>query len=317
MSWDRHVGRRIKLRDLYILMAVVEARGIGKAANHLNMSQPAVSNAVADLERAIGVRLLDRSRQGVAPTSYGRAIIRRGVAVFDELRQGVKDIELIADPTAGELLIGCSEATAVGPVLAVINRLSRRHPRISFHVVTGAPPTLHRELMERNVELVISWTTGVVAEEHMVVEVLFDDSVVVAAGTQNPWTRRRRIELAELVNEPWTLPPFDSVIGALAVEAFRASGLEPPRATVITLSLNMRNRLLATGHFLTVLPGFALTLPGKHPWLKALPVELPNAYGTTAIITLRNRTLSPLAELFIETLRAITKPLAIAQRRVI
>jgi DNA-binding transcriptional LysR family regulator len=310
MSWDRHIGRRLKLRDLYILMAVVEAKGMGKAAGRLNMTQPAVSNAIADLENAIGVRLLDRSRQGIEPTPYGRALIRRSVAVFDELREGVKDIEFLADPTAGELRIGCSDAMADGPVLAVIDRLSRRHPRIVFHVVTGAPPTLLRELMERNVTLVITAITEAVAEEHMVVEILLDVCVAVAAGIQNPWTRRRRIELAELVNEPWALPPLHSFTTAFIGEAFRANGLEPPRATVITQSLYMRNRLLATGRFLTVLPNYMLTSPGKNPSLKALPVELPNARWTVGVVTLKDRMLSPLAELFIETVRAVGKPLA-------
>jgi DNA-binding transcriptional LysR family regulator len=152
--------------------------------------------------------------------------------------------------------------------------------------------------------------TGAEAESDMVVEIPFYESVVVAAGLQNPWTRRRKIALAELVNEPWTLLPFDNFVCALAVEAFRVSGLKPPRPTVITLSHNMRNKLVETGRFLTVQPRFSLTLPGRHPTLKALPVELPNARGTIAIVTLRQRTLSPLAELFIKTARAVTKQVA-------
>jgi DNA-binding transcriptional LysR family regulator len=143
----------------------------------------------------------------------------------------------------------------------------------------------------------------------MVVESLFDDALVVVAATHNPWARRRRIELAELVNEPWTMPPFDSYAGAFFVDAFRASGLKPPRATVTTLSMEMRRRLLATGRFLTLLASYSVMLPGKHPSVKALPVELPYVRGTIAIVTLRDRTLSPLAELFIKTARSVAKPL--------
>src|SRR5882724_6001276 len=186
MSWDRHLGRRVKLRDLYILMAVVKARGMGKAAGQLNMSQPAVSNAIADLEHAIGVRLLDRSRHGVEPTGYGRVLINRGIAVFDELRQGIKDIEFLADPTAGELRIGTSEALAAGPVLAVVKRLAQKYPRIVFHVVTGVEKNLLLALTERNVELVIERITTPVTEDRLLVENLFSDSFVVAAGTKNP-----------------------------------------------------------------------------------------------------------------------------------
>jgi len=303
------IERRLKLHDVRVLMSVVQAGGMRKAAAQLGTSQPAISRSISDLEHALGVRLLDRGSRGIESTPYGRALIKRGVAAFDELRQGVRDIEFLADPTTGELRIGCPESLAAGPVLAVFDRLTRRHPRAVFHVLTAAGPPLYRDLMERNVELAISLVTGAEAGADMVVENLFDDYFVIVAGSQSPWAHRRKIELAELVNEPWTLLPSDSVASAVAVEAFRARGFEPPRTTIITPSLNLRNRLLETGRFLTVLPRFALLLPSKHPSLKALPVEFPNAPRTTAILTLRNRMLSPLAELFIETARVVVRPL--------
>ena len=122
---------------------------MGNAAARLNMSQPAVSKAIAELEHACGVRLLDRSRQGIEPTQYGRTIIKRGVAVFDELRQGVRDIEFFPDPTAGELRVGTSEPVAAALVSVVIERLSQKYPRIAFHVLTGHTATLYHELRER------------------------------------------------------------------------------------------------------------------------------------------------------------------------
>ena len=103
MQWDERIGRRIKLRDLHILLAVVRCRSMAKAATELTISQPAVSKAIADMEYTLGLRLLDRSWNGIEPTMYGRALIKRGVAIFDELRQGVKELEFLADPTAGEL----------------------------------------------------------------------------------------------------------------------------------------------------------------------------------------------------------------------
>jgi DNA-binding transcriptional LysR family regulator len=141
--------------------------------------------------------------------------------------------------------------------------------------VTGATATLYRALTEPNVELVITRATEAVAREQMNVGSLFEDNVVVVAGAQSAWARRRRIKLDELANEPWTLPPYDSAMGAIVVEAFRARGLAPPVATVVVESANIRSRLSKTGRFLTVIPEFALTLPGRDPLLKALPVELP------------------------------------------
>jgi DNA-binding transcriptional LysR family regulator len=105
MHVNDRIGRRMKLHDLHVLMAVVQAGGMGKAARRLNTSQSAISRSIGELELAFGVRLLDRSRQGVEPTQYGRALLGCGAAVFDELRQGVKSIEFLADPTAGEIRV--------------------------------------------------------------------------------------------------------------------------------------------------------------------------------------------------------------------
>jgi DNA-binding transcriptional LysR family regulator len=313
MNDIERIERRLKLHDVRVLISVVQAGSMHKAAQLLATSQPAVSRAIADLEHALGVRLLDRNPSGVEPTQYGHALIRCGLAVFDELRQGIKDLEFLTDPNSGELRIGCSEYAAGGPVLAAIDRLSRRHPRIVFDVVTGPILTLYRELTERKIELVITRTVEFAHQNSLLVEDLFDDDIVAVAATQNPLTRRRRIELAELVNEPWTLPSHDTGIGAFARKAFRAQGLEPPRTTVITYSMHMRDKLMATGRYLTMLSSYTLALPGRHPWLKALPVKLHDARGTIAITTLKGRTLSPLADLFIKTTRAVVKPLAKAK----
>src|SRR5246127_1756003 len=109
MPWNERTKRRLKLRDLDILMAVIEAGSMGKAANRLNISQPAVSKAIVELEDALGVPLVDRSKRGAAPTPYGLALGKRSVAIFNDLRQGVQDVDFLADPTKGEVRIGATE----------------------------------------------------------------------------------------------------------------------------------------------------------------------------------------------------------------
>jgi DNA-binding transcriptional LysR family regulator len=308
MPWSDRISRRLKLRDLDILMAVVEAGGMGKAARRLGMSQPAVSKAVADLENAMQVRLLVRSQKGIEPTPYGVALIKRGVSVFNELRQGVQDIEFIADPTAGELRIGATEPTAAAIVAPVIERLLRQYPRMTFQVLGGDLLGTYRNMAQRNVELVISRVSDALPEG-CTYETLFHDSMVVAAGKNHPLTRRRKIELADLVDESWTQQLGDNHFGWLVANAFRGCGLPPPRMTVASSYLILRSELLAAGRLLTVVPGFSLKLPRKHPFLKALPVVLPGSRHPIAIVTLKNRELSPLAQLFCEHVRALTKPL--------
>jgi DNA-binding transcriptional LysR family regulator len=310
MQLSDRIGRRMKLRDLHVLMTVVRTGSMGKAAERLNTVQPAISRSIAELEHALGVRLLDRHRQGIEPTEYGRALLDCGVAVFDDLRQGLKNIEFLADPEAGDVRIGNTLTSAASFVAAVIDRLSRRYPRIVFHVVPGGADTLHRELNERNVDLVIARKGNLFTDEQFGFEILHNDAYVVLAGMQNPWARRRTIELAQLVNEPWALPQPDSVPGSVIIEAFRACGLDGPRATVVANSADVRISLLATGRFLTISPASALKFPSRRPELKVLPVELPMARVPLGIVTLKNRTLNPVAKLFIEHAREVAKPLA-------
>jgi DNA-binding transcriptional LysR family regulator len=288
-------------------MTVVQAGSMGKAAQRLHTSQPAISRSIAELEHAFGVRLLDRNPQGVEPTEYGRALLDGGVAVFDDLRQAVKNIEFLADPAAGEVRIGSSAILAASFVSALVDRLSRRYPRIVFHLVTGYVETLYRELSERNVDFLIVRQFGPIADERLDFEFLFDDPFVVAAGAQSPWVRRRRIELAELVNESWVLPPPGSAIGSVVRGAFRASGLEYPRTTAITDSPQVRMSLVATGRFVTIFPASVLRFPAKRSEFKVLAVELPMAHMPNGIVTLKNRRLSPVAQLFIDCAREVAK----------
>jgi DNA-binding transcriptional LysR family regulator len=314
MQLSDRIGNRMKLQDLHVLMTVVQAGSMGKAAQILNTTQPNISRSIGELEQALGVRLLDRHRQGIEPTEYGRALLDCGAAVFDDLRQGVKNIAFLADPTAGELRIGTTTFLAASFVSALVDRLSRRYPRIVFHLVTGYTETLHRELAERNVDLLIIRGSGPIADPRYDFEFLFDDSYVVAAGAQNQWARRRRIEIAELVNELWVLPPPDSVIGSIVMDAFRASGLDYPRVSVVTDCPHMRISLLATGRFVTIFPASAFRFLAKRSELKVLPVELPMARRPNGIVTLKNRALSPVAQIFIDCAREVAKPLAKRKR---
>jgi DNA-binding transcriptional LysR family regulator len=310
MQLGDRIGRRMKLQDLHVLMTVVQAGSMGKAAQRLNSTQPNVSRSISELEHAVGVRLLDRHRHGVHPTAYGRALLDGGVVVFDELRQVVKNIEFLADPTAGEVRIGSPPPLAAGFVSAVIDRLSRRHPHIVFQLVAAQTEILYRELNERNVDFLIAERFGPLADEQLGFELLYDEAYAVVVAAENPWARRRKVELAELLNEPWVLPPPDSAPGSVAKEAFRASGLEYPRVTVVTFPREVRMSLLATGRFLTIAPISASKFPTTRPELRVLPVRLPIPHVPYGVVTLRNRTLSPVAKLFIEHAREVAKPLA-------
>jgi DNA-binding transcriptional LysR family regulator len=307
------IDRRIKLHDMRVLLSVVEAGSMSRAAQRLASSQPAISRSIADLERILGVRLLDRSRRGIEPTAYGHALIKRGVAAFDELQQGVKEIEFLADPTAGELRVGASIALAAGFVASVIDTLSRRHPRLNFHLFAADTGTAYRAVEERNIDLAIVHLVEPLPAGDLDAEILFQEPQVVAAAAENPWTRRRRMVLADLMDEPWTLAPIETQFGGLAVDAFRASGLGLPKA-LVTSSLPVRQALVATGRYLTMVPRVVLAFACGNSALKQLPIDLSSTRRAVGIVTLKNRTLSSVAQLFRESVRERAKPLARGDR---
>lgn len=308
MEWFERVGRRIKLRDLHILLAIAESKSMAKAADRLAVSQPVVSKVVADLERVIGVRLFDRDRHGAEPTMYGRALLTRGLTVFDELRQGLTDIEFLRDPAAGELRIGSHAPMLEGVLPVIVDRLRRNYPKLVFDI-TEAPsvPAVWRDLRERNVDFFIGRIPSLSDDFHA--EVLFDDPQWVVAGAHNRWTRRRTIELRELIGQPWILPKPNTATGALVAATFTAAGLELPRPEVFSGSFPMMNVLLAGGPLLALWPASVLRFGARHFSVKVLPVKLPPLSRPVGIITLKGRTISPATRIFIEQARTIANAL--------
>jgi DNA-binding transcriptional LysR family regulator len=314
VQWEQQIGRRLRLRDLFVFFTIVEYGSMAKAAAKLGVSTPSISEAMAALEHALGVRLLDRSPKGVIPTAYGEALLSRGRAAFDELRQGIRDIEFIADPHAGELRIGCPESLAAGFLVPVLERFSKDYPRVRFHVVPVHQPTVEfPELQERRIDLVFARLAkdpvqGRLTEEFNA-EVLFNDWYSVVVGENSRWARRRNVKLADLVDEPWIMTPLDALGDSFVVKAFRTGRLKVPSLVITTFSIHLRNNLVGSGRFITALPGSVLRLYGKRHSLKELPIEL-SVHSPVAVVTLRNRTLGPTVQLFIQCARDIAKSLA-------
>jgi DNA-binding transcriptional LysR family regulator len=306
---NNQVERRLKLRELRILLEVSKAGTMGRAAATLSVSQPVVSKAVSELEAVLGVRLFDRTALGITPTAHGRAMINCSRAVFDELKLGVQAIEFLDDPTSGQLHIGCTEFGASGLASSVIEGLARRHPRLQFHVTMADPISLATvELPRRNIELSMGGLPPELPAE-VQAERLFDDVHVVMAGVDSPWARRRKLQLAELLEARWVLPPVGSLARRLVDDAFRGQGLAPPDARVSTFSTPLCHQLLASGNYLAVLPRGA-TRMAKHLPIRPLNVDFPGITRTVGIMTLKQRTLSPVAQLFIDAARKAAAPFA-------
>ena len=307
--WEGRIGRRVRLRDLHVLFAVAQHGSMAKAGAYLGTSQSAVSQAIATLEDALEVRLLDRTPRGVEPTIYGAALIRRGQAAFDELRLGIKDIETLTDPTSGEVRIACTETVAAGVLPAAIERFNTQFPRVKLHVFqTTTHLTGFAALHDRSADVVITLLPKPFERdltEHLHAEVLFNDRICLVAGARSRLVRRRKIDASDLIEAELVSPSLDTPGGISLIEAFRAAGLAAPSISVTTFSVHLRSLLGQRGRFVAVLPASILKFnPDLHA-LRELPIDLPLAPLPVLMVTLKGRTLSAPVEQFLSCTRDI------------
>jgi DNA-binding transcriptional LysR family regulator len=313
IQFDQQVSRQLRLRDLSVFLTVVGSGSMGKAAAKLGVSTPSVSEVIGALEHALGVRLLDRQASGVTVTPYGEIMLRRARAAFDELLQGVRDIEFTGDAQAGELTVGAPESITAGLLLPVLRRLTRLYPRVRYRVEQVRQPTTdYPELRDRKIDLVLARWGGeaarpVFASDEFEIDVLLDDPFCLVAGKKSSWGRRRAVDLADLIDAPFILPAADAWGGALVAQAFRQRGLSPPRPVISTLSIPLRNELVGDGQFVTLLTRSVVQTFGKRYGLKILPVALPPHRSPVGTVVLKSRTLAPAAKLFLDCARAVAR----------
>src|SRR3984893_17944238 len=185
-------------------------------------------------------------------------------------------------------------------------QFARDFPRAVLHVMHEDIATQQYDnLRNRNVELVLGRLPATMSEPDLVAEPLFDEPNVVVAGSESRWAKRRNLALADLIGEPWVLAQPGSLARSLHEEVFRKSGLEPPSATVLTVSLHLYMRLIGTGRWLGLVPASVMRFGGKRMQLKILPVKVLSPPAPVGFITVKDRTLTPLAQRFIECTRRV------------
>lgn len=306
-EWERKIGRRLRLRDLHVVFAVADCGSMAKAAESLRVTQSAVSQMIAEVEQELGVRLFDRSRRGVEPTIYGRALIKRGKAAFDELRLGIQEIDYLKSEGVGEIRIGCPETLAASVLPTAIDIFSSRWPDVLLEVETFAGDATAAKLRDRSIDLVLArggpGLKSLATSDDFNVTKLFEDRLSVVVGANSRWANLRQINLTDLKDAPWIVLPYGWGEDVLP-KAFASRGLPLPHIAVKTSSIHLRLHLLATGRFVSALPASVLRLHQNRFNLKELRIELPKTPYAVAIVTLRNRTLSPAVDHFISSTAA-------------
>lgn len=306
---------RLRLQDLQVFISTIELGGMRKAANRLNISQPFVTQTIRKIEQAFGVPLIERTRSGIDPTIYGRALLKRGFIALDELNQTVNDIKSLSDSSRGDVRFSAPQGVGSVIFADVVGRFIEKNRNASVHVSveTSLQESLAK-LRNRYRDFAIGALPrplNVNAEiDDLAIERVLDDEIVIVVGQNHPLLKQKRIRLADLVDQRWVLPPREEWYHDVLIDFFRREKLVLPSPSVVTSSAPVVAKLVQHERYVAIRSRLFVRYHG----LIELRSGLPSTSFSWSIITIKGRTLSPVVERFIAFSRDSLKSAANSTR---
>ncbi len=304
-SWFN--ASRLKTRHLLLLLHLYEQRSVLRAAEAANMTQPAASKLLSEMEGILGVPLFERHARGVEPTWYGQVLIRRARAALSEIGRAHDEIAAMRSGRMGQAAIGTVVNPGTTLVPQAIAAVKRDFPDILIRVEMDYSRPLVAKLLDGQLDIVIGRILGPEGAGDLEFEPLADEphSVIVRAG--HPLTQRSELTHADLIEYGWIMPPAASVLRTRLDSMFLEHGLAPPQNIIETASLPVIIHLLRHSDLLTALPAESVAPYLQTAQMQVLPIELGVRMEFFGIIRRRDQQLSPGAERVLESLRATAR----------
>ncbi|PTT79571.1 galactose-binding protein [Pelomonas sp. HMWF004] len=301
---DRFVRSHLKTRQLVLLVELGRHGSILHAAQAANLTQPAASKLLADLEHALGVKLFDRLPRGVAATWYGEVMIRRAGAALAELDAGHQEVMELLSGLSGRVAVGSVQTPSTTLLPAAIVALKAQQPRVQVAISVDTSRLLIQHLQTGDLDLVIGRVLDSESAAQLSFEPLTDEphSLIVRAG--HPLAGRNDLSLPELARHGWILPPSGSILRDRLTALFLSAGLDQPQQAVETLSLPVVTSLLVQSDMVSALPEELVRPYLDAGLLTVLDFDLGLRMDAYGIVTRRGHQLSPGAELMLNCLRA-------------
>lgn len=298
---------RLKLRHLRLIDAIADARSLSEAASRLNVTQPAASKGLREIEDILGMPLFARGPRGLTLTMFGRSLLAHSRTIQSEVRHIAEEIEAINKGSFGAVLVG---SMLVGlPILlpAAVRLLRERHIDVPVRITEGTQGVLIEELRSGTLDLIVGRLTPINTHERFDQEVLFQEPIVVVAGARHPLLRRPKVSYRDLAEARWILPPPESVVHGPVLQMFAQHGLSSPRAYAETTSYLLIRSLLADQDAVAALPLSVVKRDLSNGEIAILPVQLPHEPLSVGIVTVSDRTPSAAASQLVSCIREAVK----------
>ena len=307
---------QLKTHQLAFLVHLDEERRLARAAAAAGLTQPAASKLLRQIEETLDVKLFERHARGVAPTGYGEILVRHARSALSEIGLAGEELAALKAGRTGKTAVGTIVEPGANLVPAAIETLKQRDPGTLVRVEIDASRQLVQRLLQGHLDIVVARLLDAESAGELVYEPLaFDEPHAVIASARHPLAGHASLRLADLIDQPWIVPPPGSLVREKLAAMFLQLGLPQPVDLVETSSLPMITALLEQGRMVVALPEVAVASYCNAGILKVLITDLPVGIGGFGLITRRNRELSPGARLMLGTLREVAEKLYVGCER--
>lgn len=294
---------RLKPRQLLLLVTIDELGNIHRAAEELGMTQPAASKLLKELESALEVSLFDRMPRGMRPTWYGEIMIRHAKMTLANLATAHDEITALKAGLSGQVAVGCIMPAGISLLPLTVARLKSHYPLLQMRVELDSSDALLTQLTDSKLDIAVARLFEHHDKSAFDFEPLAEEAICVVAKRGHPLTRKRKLKLADMTALSWILPT-GRVIRHRFDMVFRGLGIDPPQNVVSTPSLPVTISLLQHADMVATVPIEVARQYRGHGMVELVPIEFPLKMDAYGIITLRNRLLSPAAQIMLKALRA-------------
>jgi DNA-binding transcriptional LysR family regulator len=299
---DWYIRANLKPRHLQMLVSLDDFRNVGKVAASLNVSQPAVSKALAELERGLGLSLFERSARGVNPNAFGECMIRHARSVLGDLAMARDELRDLVQGASGKASVGALPAAAPALLPRAVALLKQRAPGTTIFIREGTMDTLLPELRAGKLDVIVGTLPHNGAGRDLDEKILFEERTTVAAGRAHPLARLRKLKWPDLGNYPWVLPPSGSLLREPLEDAFQRHGVPIPNNSIESLSVHVIVMYLQISSALACLSREVARHYEELGLISILPLELPKLVRPVGMTWSRARALSPSAKLMMACL---------------
>ena len=304
---ERWIGRKFRLRHLELIAEVYDCRSILKASRRLSLTQPTVTKALQDVEATLGLKLFERSNRGIEPTEYGEIFARHAKVLLAQLRHAAEELENLRVGYSGKVSVGTLLAASASILPDAIVLLKKERPGVAISVIVGTYDILMPSLLAGDLDMVLGRLPAQGRSRALVYEEFYAEPICVVARRGHPLTRKRRLALRDLTNEPWLLPLPETELHRQIERAFIDAGARLPKNVIESVSILTNRVLLRKSDCLGVMPYHVALDDVEHGLLAILPVKLKSLEGPVGVIVRAPGDLPPAASALRECLRAAAK----------